>query len=231
MPREARRRRRLRDARAGSTPPRRRPSGRRARPTRGSGLGAAVDMLAGGRRRRLRRRRRRGAAGARRRRAGERERRSVQHFDGTERGAMHANRRWRVRWSRRSDDPERERGEHLLHARDLGGLIDVDVGGELEDGLVLRRRRRSPNSSFTIDDGAAVVLDHEGEEEPVELRRRAPRRAASSASSVSMPGMSISCSMPSIIIFIGPGVRLRAPAGRRSRSQLLHRARSRPAAR
>src|SRR6266550_3658794 len=32
---------------------------------------------------------------------------------------------------------ERDGDQQLLHARNFGGLIDVDVGRELEDGLVL----------------------------------------------------------------------------------------------
>ena len=100
---------------------------------------------------------------------------------------------------------EQDGSEHLLHAGDLGGLIDVDVGGELEHGLVLRGAVRA-EQILTIDDGALVVLDHVGEEQPVELRAARLRPAPSSASSVSMPGISISCSMPFIFIFM-PGVR------------------------
>jgi len=36
---------------------------------------------------------------------------------------------------------EEERGEHLLHALDLGGLIGVDAGGEPVHGLLLPRAR------------------------------------------------------------------------------------------
>ena len=56
-----------------------------------------------------------------------------------------------------------------LHPGDLGGLIDVDVVGELEDGLVLRGAGRA-EQLLHHGHGAPVVLDHVGQEEPVELR-------------------------------------------------------------
>src|SRR5476651_1515447 len=62
----------------------------------------------------------------------------------------------------------REGGEHALHASDLGGLIDVDVGGELEHGFVLRRAI-ALEERLDHGHGAAMVLDHEGEKELVEL--------------------------------------------------------------
>ena len=74
----------------------------------------------------------------------------------------------------------REGGQHLLHAVDLGGLVGVDVGGEPERALLLRRRPARRTASFTIVIAPLVVLDHEGQEQPVELR--APRAASSCAS-------------------------------------------------
>ncbi len=99
--------------------------------------------------------------------------------------------------------PERQRREHLLHSCNLRRLIDVDVGRELEDELVLAGAVRVEQLRDHRD-GALVVLDHAGAE--TAGRTPLPRAASSSfiCSSVSMPGMSISCSMPFIFIFIGP---------------------------
>src|SRR5918992_5557410 len=70
--------------------------------------------------------------------------------------------------SLRNRNAELERGEHLLHPLDLGRLIDVDVGGELEHGLVLPGAIRA-EQVLDHRDGARVVLDHEGQEQLVEL--------------------------------------------------------------
>src|SRR4051812_5945055 len=59
--------------------------------------------------------------------------------------------------------------KHLQHAIDLGGLIDVHVGREFEDGLILARAV-GLEELFDHGDGAAVMLDHESEKEPVEVR-------------------------------------------------------------
>src|ERR1700674_5582496 len=64
---------------------------------------------------------------------------------------------------------ESQRGEHSLHPRDLGSLIDAYVGGELEDSFVLACPV-GVKQTLHHRDGAAVVLDHEGKEKPVELR-------------------------------------------------------------
>src|SRR6185437_14369454 len=64
---------------------------------------------------------------------------------------------------------QNERGEHALHAGDFGRLIDVDVGGQLERQLVLRRAVRV-EEILHHRDRAGVVLDHELEKEPVEVR-------------------------------------------------------------
>src|SRR5215471_5266280 len=63
--------------------------------------------------------------------------------------------------------PEQQRGQHALHAIDLGRLVGVHVGREPEDHLLFPRSR----AEQLIDhrDGAAVVLDHELQEEPVEV--------------------------------------------------------------
>src|SRR6478672_4097246 len=61
------------------------------------------------------------------------------------------------------------RREHLLHAGDLGRLIDVHVGRELEHRLVLPGALGA-EQLLHHRDGAAMMLDHVSEEEPVELR-------------------------------------------------------------
>src|SRR4029078_2487518 len=62
-----------------------------------------------------------------------------------------------------------EGGEHRLHAGDLGGLIHVDVVGELEDRLVPGGAGRG-EQGLDHRNGPAVLLDHRGEEESVERR-------------------------------------------------------------
>jgi len=55
-----------------------------------------------------------------------------------------------------------------MHPIDLGDLIDVDVGRELEDGVVLRGSLRA-EQLFHHRDRAFVMLNHEREKKPVEL--------------------------------------------------------------
>src|SRR2546425_9206565 len=62
----------------------------------------------------------------------------------------------------------RQRVEHGTHTIDLRGLVGVDVGGELEDQVVLGRAV-STEQFLYHGDGALVVHDHVLEEKPVEL--------------------------------------------------------------
>src|SRR5690349_4124984 len=72
------------------------------------------------------------------------------------------------RGSRRRNT-QRDQGEHALHARDFGGLIDMDVVRELEHEFVLRG---AVVRQQVLDHrhGALVVLDHVLQKQFVELR-------------------------------------------------------------
>src|SRR6185436_17828310 len=115
------------------------------RPTRGSGLGAAASMPPAG-------------AGAP----------ALELDAGCEQAARDSSVRatpWRTE---AMTDSLMGRGqecdEHFFHPGDLGGLIDVDIRGELEHQLV------HPGAVGTEQllhhgHGAAVMLDHEGEKQ------------------------------------------------------------------
>ena len=123
------------------------------RPTRGSGLGAVVDMLSTGA----------GAPAALEwaqaavdsEAESERQRRERAESHGEFPGGH-------------GELPSEVRAQHRLHPGDLGGLIDVDVVGELEHGLVLGGAVGA-EQLLHHGDGALVVLDHEGQEQAVEV--------------------------------------------------------------
>src|SRR2546423_15290917 len=66
-------------------------------------------------------------------------------------------------------DAERHRDQQLLHPRDLGGLVDVDVGGELEDGVV-NSGAVGVEQLLHHAHSALVVLDHVFEKQSIEVR-------------------------------------------------------------
>src|SRR5207244_10820965 len=129
------------------------------RPTRGSGLGATVDMFAPPDE----------AHAARAHnpivRARDRTFREIigESFEETE-----ADTRARNPAVSLTGPLEEQRGEHLLHASDFGGLIGIHVGGEPEDLLLLSRALTE--ELVHHGDRAFVMLDHECQEQPVELR-------------------------------------------------------------
>src|SRR5688500_11470052 len=59
--------------------------------------------------------------------------------------------------------------QHLRHSGDLGGLVHVHIGRKLEHGPVLDGARCA-DELLDHRDPATVMLDHEDEEEAVELR-------------------------------------------------------------
>src|SRR5438445_12738979 len=63
---------------------------------------------------------------------------------------------------------EEQRGEHLLHASDFGGLIGIHIGGESEDALLLSRALTE--ELVHHGDRASALLDHECQARPVVLR-------------------------------------------------------------
>src|SRR5579883_2588132 len=73
-----------------------------------------------------------------------------------------------VRMSRSMMGLVRRRGEHPLHPLDLGTLVRVDVGRELED-LGRLRRARGVEEVGDHRQRALVMADHSLEEQPLEL--------------------------------------------------------------
>jgi hypothetical protein len=101
-------------------------------------------------------------------------------------------------------DEQREWFSHRFRSPSIScmrrsqSLIGVHIGRELEDGFILRGAVRLEEHVDHVD-RALVMLDHALEEQAIEL---GPARLSSAAisSSVSMPGINISWTLPPIFI-------------------------------